>query len=77
MASSAVDIGATDSGPRTAADWQGFFDTAREYDFEVECDTFISSFGGDADAGLYFDLKGRVDVQRIGDAVAPVADDVV
>jgi hypothetical protein len=42
-----------------------------EYEFEVPCDTFISSFGGDADGGLYFELKGKVDVHRVGDAVAP------
>jgi thioredoxin reductase len=42
-----------------------------EYEFEVPCDTFVSSFGGDADSGLYFALKGKLDVHRVGDAVAP------
>ena len=39
--------------------------------FEIRCDTLVSSFGGDAAAGLYRDLKGRCRVHRIGDALAP------
>jgi len=44
--------------------------TGRE--FEIPCDTLVSSFGGIADDGLYLALKGRVpDLRRIGDCVAP------
>lgn len=41
-------------------------------EFELPCDTLISSFGGVADDSLYFALKGRVtDLHRIGDCLAP------
>ena len=41
-------------------------------EFELPCDTLVSSFGGIADESLYFALKGRVDdLHRIGDCVAP------
>lgn len=41
-------------------------------EFEIPCDTLVSSFGGIADDALYLSLRGRVaDLRRIGDCVAP------
>lgn len=42
-----------------------------KHPFELECDTIVSTFGGDALSDLYFALKGKVSVHRIGDALAP------
>lgn len=48
------------------------FNVVNQEPFEIECDTLISAFGGEADDGLFRQLKGRVpELHRIGDCVAP------
>ena len=42
-----------------------------EHEFEIPCDSLVSSFGGIVDSSLWDALKGKIGVHRIGDAAAP------
>ncbi len=42
-----------------------------KHPFTLDCDSLVSTFGGDSRTDLYFQLKGKVSLHRIGDALAP------